>query len=106
MKKLVCYTEISRRKGLMLRRALCKRLAAFNVRCNKIGTRCALVILQDFMTMERKQKTDPFSEQINITENFEVEYWANKLGIMPRVLREIVKTTGNHIRDVQKYLNK
>lgn len=56
--------------------------------------------------MERKQKTDPFSEQINITENFEVEYWANKLGIRPRVLREIVKTTGNNIHDIQKYLDK
>ena len=56
--------------------------------------------------MERKQKADPFSEQINLTENFEVEYWENKLGIRPRVLREIVKTTGNNVHDIQKYLDK
>lgn len=56
--------------------------------------------------MERKQKTNPFSEQINIAENFEVEYWANKLGVRPMVLREIVKSIGTSVNDVQKYLGK
>lgn len=56
--------------------------------------------------MERKQKINPFSEQINITENFEVEYWANKFGIRPMVLREIVKSTGTNVNDVRKYLNR
>lgn len=64
------------------------------------------MVIPNFKIMERKQKTDPFSEQINITENFEVEYWANKLGIKPRLLREIAKTTGNNVHDIQKYLNK
>lgn len=72
----------------------------------KTGTRYALLIIPNFKIMERKQKTDPFSEQINLIENFEVEYWANKLGIRPRLLREIAKTTGNNVHDIQKYLNK
>lgn len=59
-----------------------------------------------FKIMERKQKTNPFSEQINIAENFEVEYWANKLGVRPMVLREIVKSIGTSVNDVQKYLGK
>lgn len=66
--------------------------------CNRVHTKLKM--------MERKQKTDPFSEQINISENYEVEYWANKFGIRPMFLREIVKSTGNNVNDIQKYLKR
>ncbi len=56
--------------------------------------------------MERKQKSNPFSEQINITENFEVEFWAKKFGIRPMALREIVKSIGTDVNDLRKYFGK
>lgn len=54
--------------------------------------------------MERKKNINPFLE--DITENYEVEYWAGKFGIRPNLLREIMKTTGNRLTEVQKYFNK
>lgn len=56
--------------------------------------------------MERKQKSNPFSEQINVTENFEVEFWAKKFGIRPMALREIVKSIGTDVNELRKYLGK
>jgi hypothetical protein len=56
--------------------------------------------------MQLKQKTNPFSEQVNVAENYEVEYWANKFGIRPMALREIIKSTGPNVSDIQKYLSK
>lgn len=56
--------------------------------------------------MQLKQKTNPFSEQVNVAENYEVEYWANKFGIRPMALREIIKYTGPNVIDIQKYLKR
>lgn len=56
------------------------------------------------MNMERKKNINPFMG--NITENYQVEYWAVKFGIRPNLLREIMKTTGNEVAEVQKYFNK
>jgi hypothetical protein len=54
--------------------------------------------------MERKKKGSPFEGCI--TENFQVEYWAGKFGVRPAYLREIMKSTGNELADIQKYFNK
>jgi hypothetical protein len=54
--------------------------------------------------MQQKKNTSPFLG--NITENYQVEYWAGKFGVRPNVLREIMKTTGSELSELQKYFNK
>ncbi|WP_461452093.1 DUF3606 domain-containing protein [Mucilaginibacter sp.] len=41
---------------------------------------------------------------ISLKENFEVEYWMNKLGVNREVLQEAVATVGNSADAVEKYL--
>jgi L-2-hydroxyglutarate oxidase LhgO len=41
---------------------------------------------------------------INIKENYEVEYWANILGIRPQVLREVTAKIGTSVRKVKVHL--
>lgn len=60
----------------------------------------------NFKIMKRKQKNNPFSEQINIAENFEVEFWAKKFGIRPMALREIVNSIGTNVNELRKYFEK
>jgi len=54
----------------------------------------------------RQQKGSPDRDRINLTENYEVEYWAKRFGITPERLREVVKTAGTSVKDVENYLNK
>lgn len=54
--------------------------------------------------MERKKNINPFMG--DITENYQVEYWAGKFGIKPNLLREIMKRTGNQLAEVLKYFSK
>ncbi|HEY0243956.1 MAG TPA: DUF3606 domain-containing protein [Mucilaginibacter sp.] len=48
----------------------------------------------------------PGRDRININENYEVEYWANKFGVKPDQLRSAVEAVGTASADVEKYLNK
>jgi hypothetical protein len=41
---------------------------------------------------------------ISLKENFEVEYWMNKLGVNREVLKEAVNTVGNSSEAVERYL--
>ena len=42
---------------------------------------------------------------INTSENYEVEYWANKFGVRPERLKTAVRAVGNSAAAVAKYLN-
>jgi hypothetical protein len=54
----------------------------------------------------REHKGNPDRDRINLNENYEVEYWAKKFDITPERLREVVKTAGTAVKDVEKYFNK
>jgi hypothetical protein len=43
---------------------------------------------------------------INISEYYEIEYWANRFNVRPEQLRAAVTTVGGSITDVEHYLNK
>lgn len=43
---------------------------------------------------------------INTSENYEVEYWANKFGVRPERLKTAVRAVGNSTVAVAKFLNK
>ncbi|MCC8426722.1 DUF3606 domain-containing protein [Mucilaginibacter sp. UR6-11] len=56
--------------------------------------------------MDNKDKVgSPDRELINIHENYEVEYWAEKLGVTASRLREAVQKAGNSVAAVKAYLN-
>ena len=41
---------------------------------------------------------------INTSENYEVEYWANKFGVRPERLKTAVRAVGNSTTAVAKFL--
>jgi len=56
--------------------------------------------------MDNKEKVgSPDKDLINIHENYEVEYWANKFGVTPERLREAVAKAGDGVEKVKAYLN-
>lgn len=46
------------------------------------------------------------SDKVNIHENYEVEYWANKFGVKPEQLKNAVETVGTSATAVEQYLKK
>ncbi|PWK77153.1 uncharacterized protein DUF3606 [Mucilaginibacter oryzae] len=42
---------------------------------------------------------------INTSENYEVEYWANKFGVRPERLKTAVRAVGNSTAAVAKFLS-
>ncbi|MGF7081589.1 DUF3606 domain-containing protein [Mucilaginibacter sp. UYCu711] len=56
--------------------------------------------------MDNKDKVGtPDKDLININENYEVEYWANKFNVTPERLREVVKDIGTNVATVKAYFN-
>ncbi|WP_244228743.1 DUF3606 domain-containing protein [Mucilaginibacter endophyticus] len=56
--------------------------------------------------MDNRNKTGaPDNSLINTSENYEVEYWANKFGVRPERLKTAVRAVGNSAAAVAKYLN-
>ena len=56
------------------------------------------------MRKKSKHLQQPKEIAININENYEVEYWANMLGIRPQVLREVTAKIGTSLRKVKAHL--
>lgn len=57
--------------------------------------------------MDNRDNTgSPDRDRVNIHENYEVEYWANKFGTTPEQLREAVAAVGTSAIDVEHYLKK
>ena len=57
--------------------------------------------------MENMNRTAAFGRDwINIQENYEVEYWTQRLDICPEYLKKAVATVGNSIQAVRKYVKK
>jgi len=57
--------------------------------------------------MDDKTKTGrPDGDLINISESYEVEYWAKKFGVRTEQLKTAVRAVGNSVAAVEKQLNK
>lgn len=51
-----------------------------------------------------RQPEDP--KQINVHEDWELEYWSNKFDITKDQLLQTIQKIGTYVDDVQNYLNK
>jgi len=49
--------------------------------------------------------TSPDNRLINLTENYEVEYWANKFKVNREALQKAVAAVGTRAVEVEKYLS-
>ncbi len=48
----------------------------------------------------------PDRDLINISENYEVEYWSKKFGVTAEQLKAAVRAVGNSVAAVEKHLKK
>jgi hypothetical protein len=46
------------------------------------------------------------TSRVNVHENYEVEYWANKFGVRPEQVRQAVEIVGMSSIDVEQYFKK
>lgn len=51
-----------------------------------------------------RQPQDP--KQINVHEEWELEYWSNKFGVTKDQLRQTVKAVGTFVENVKRHLGK
>ncbi|MEO8207346.1 MAG: DUF3606 domain-containing protein [Chthoniobacterales bacterium] len=58
------------------------------------------------MSTEQFETEKPESEQLNINDCSQVQFWTKKLGISPEQLKEVVKTIGTSIPDIRRQLGK
>ncbi len=57
--------------------------------------------------MDNKTKTgSPDSDLINMSEDYEVQYWSKKFGVSAEHLKTAVKAVGNSAKAVAKHLKK
>jgi hypothetical protein len=57
--------------------------------------------------MDNKTKTgSPDSDLINISEDYEVQYWSKKFGVSAEKLKTAVKAVGNSAKAISKHLQK
>lgn len=57
--------------------------------------------------MDNKNNTgSPDRDRINVNEDYELQYWSQKLGVSHDELKAAVKAVGTSAEDVRKHLNK
>jgi hypothetical protein len=57
--------------------------------------------------MDNKTKTgSPDSDLINVSEDYEVQYWSKKFGVSAEQLKSAIKAVGNSAKAVGKHLKK
>ncbi|MCD6013785.1 MAG: hypothetical protein K0Q79_3647 [Flavipsychrobacter sp.] len=56
------------------------------------------------MSDDRTKRGPQDSSRINITENYEVQYWTEKFGVSSEQLRNAVQRVGSLAADVEKAL--
>jgi hypothetical protein len=57
------------------------------------------------MSDNKKNVGSPDRDRINLSEKYEVQYWAEKFGVSAEELREAVQKVGTVATDVENYLN-
>lgn len=56
---------------------------------------------------DNKSKTgSPDRDRINLSEDYEVQYWTKELGISEKKLRDVIQAVGNTSRAVREHLGK
>ena len=58
------------------------------------------------MADDLKQTGTADDARINIEQDHEVRYWAEKFGLSSQQLREAVEAAGPMVKDVQRHLNR
>jgi hypothetical protein len=57
--------------------------------------------------MDNKTKTGtPDRDRINLSEDYEVQYWADKFGVTAEQLTKAVKKVGDAAKNVEEFLTK
>jgi hypothetical protein len=57
--------------------------------------------------MDDKTKTgSPDSDLVNVSEEYEVQYWSKKFGVSAEDLKSAVKAVGNSAKAVEQHLKK
>ncbi|AXA85301.1 DUF3606 domain-containing protein [Lysobacter oculi] len=56
---------------------------------------------------DNKSKTgSPDRDRINLSEDYEVQYWTKELGISEKELRDVIQAVGNTSKAVREHLGK
>lgn len=56
---------------------------------------------------DNKSKTgSPDRDRINLSEDYEVQYWTKELGISEKELRDVIQAVGNTSKGVREHLGK
>ena len=56
---------------------------------------------------DNKSKTgSPDRDRINLSEDYEVQYWTKELGIPEKELRDVIQAVGNTSKAVREHLDK
>lgn len=58
------------------------------------------------MSDDKSKTGSPDRDRINLSEDYEVQYWTKELGVSEKELRDIVKAVGNTSKAVRERLGK
>jgi hypothetical protein len=64
-----------------------------------------LINEQTTMSDDLKQTGNPDDARINIEQEHEISYWAEKLNVSPETLRSVVQRAGPLVKDVRRQLD-
>jgi len=56
------------------------------------------------MADDTNRREQPEIYVITLTEEWEVRYWSDRLGVRPRDLKRAVREVGNNAEDVKRYI--
>ncbi|WP_313252434.1 DUF3606 domain-containing protein [Stenotrophomonas sp.] len=58
------------------------------------------------MSDDKSKTGSPDRDRINLSENYEVQYWTKELGVSEQELRDVVNAVGDTSRAVRERLGK
>lgn len=58
------------------------------------------------MSDDKSKTGSPDRDRINLSEDYEVQYWTMELGVSEKELRDIVQAVGNTSKAVSEHLGK
>lgn len=58
------------------------------------------------MSDDKSKTGSPDRDRINLSEDYEVQYWTKELGVSEKELRDIVQAVGNKSKAVREHLGK
>jgi hypothetical protein len=58
------------------------------------------------MSDDKSKTGSPDRDRINLSEDYEVQYWTKELGVSEKELRDIVQAVGNTSKAVRERLGK